>query len=239
MRDHPWHLKLPATEHFQWFKNLVDLHEITSSWLKEVHTAQPSYALTRGISPEVTQSLWMLNTLSKTKLENLLEESSPEDLLLRLEKTIWIVQGWTIDKLYSYSETAQDHLILDRLLEQTCWNLGRNCAQTRWHHLLMLQSQSQSHFTFRDIFLALYDSPMAGYPRKEGFLVKRATEKEILIELRSCPHQQEIPEIQSSADKMCQFHLAWMRGFAYAFDTQVHLEMNQTKPRCTQRWSIS
>lgn len=235
MRDHPWHLKLPAAEHFQWFKNLVDFHEITSSWLQELHTEQPSYSLTRGLIPEITENLWMLGTLSKTQLEDLLDESSPEDLLLRLEKTVWIVQGWTIEKLYSHSESSKDHLILDRILEQICWNLGRKCAQTRWHHLLTLQTS----FTFRDIFLALYDSPLAGFPRKEGFLVKRATEKEIVIELRSCPHQQEIPEIHSSADKMCQFHLAWMKGFIYTFNTRINLEMKQTKPRCTQHWSFS
>src|ERR1700744_252004 len=100
MRDYPWHLRLPTTQQYQWFKNLVDLHELTREWLKEIQTDRPAHLLTRGLSPEVSENLWMLDSLSQTEMERLLDDTSPDDTLSRLEHTVWAVQSWTLTHIY-------------------------------------------------------------------------------------------------------------------------------------------
>jgi len=231
MRENPWHLRLPSTEHYQWFKNLVDLHELTTDWLKEVQTDRPSHYLTRGLSPEVTENLWMLESLSKTEMERLLDDTQLDDMLGRLEQTVWAFQSWTLTNLYGRTTPSSTRNALDSLLEQCSWKLGRACVETRWPDLALKGKQD-----LRDILLALNDSPFAGYPQGDGFLVRRAIGSEIQIELRSCPHQIHYQEVKSVADRLCRLHSHWMRGFAYALNNRVSVEHVVQSPRCIQRW---
>jgi hypothetical protein len=233
MRDNPWHLQLPVAEHYQWFKNLVDLHEITTAWLKEIQSDHPPHTLTRGLSPDVTRNFWMLDSLSKIDLEHLVEDSSAEDMLSRLEQTVWIVQAWTLHDLKSRAPQGDEQTALESVLEQICWNLGRKCSETRWKSLPMLGNQS-----LKEILSSLYDSPFAGYPHQDGFLIKRATEEQILIELKCCPHQSPYAEIKNEVDSLCQFHTAWMRGYAFSLNNRIRVEKLSGKTRCVQKWTF-
>lgn len=230
MRDYPWHLRLPTTQHYQWFRNLVDLHELTLSWLKEMQNDRPSHLLTRGLNPEVFENLWMLDSLSETPIEKLLDDTSPDDMLSRLEHTIWAAQAWTLTHLYSKT-TPTNKGALESVLEQGSWKLGRACADKRWETLTQKGNQE-----LRDILLALHDSPFSAYPRGESFLVKRAVSSEIQIELRACPHHTHHTEAKPVADRLCRLHAQWMRGFAYGLNSRVSLEHVVQTPRCIQRW---
>ncbi len=230
MRENPWHLRIPTTEHFQWFSNLVELHEITTAWLQEVQTERPSYLLTRGLSPELTKNLWMLDHFSKNKLEDFLDDTTPEHLLSRLEHTLWAVQAWTLNHFYEHSE-AKHRNATETVLEQICWKQGRKCAETRWKLLT-----NQGNQDLRNILLAFKHSPFSGYPQGDSFLIKRATPAQIQIELRACPHQIQFTEVKPIANELCKLHSHWMRGFAYALNHRVNTEFEIQTPRCLQTW---
>lgn len=230
MRENPWHIRYPSTEHYQWFKNLVDLHELTTHWIKEVQADRPSYLLTRGLSKEVSQNLWMLDSLSETPLEKLLDDTLPKEMLGRLEHTIWAVQSWTLSNLQERT-TSSNRNSLDSLLEQVCWKLGKTSAETRWN-----QQCKKGNLPLREVMLSFNDSPLSGYPHSEGFLVRRAIQNEVQVELRFCPHQIPYPEVKAVADQLCHFHAQWMRGFAYALNHRTAVEHVVHSPRCFQRW---
>src|SRR5689334_6044414 len=125
MRANPWHLRLPNTEHYQWYKNLVELHELTESWLKEVQSDRPSYLLTRGLGPEITENLWMLESISKIEMRQLTDDTQIEDTLGRLERTIWAVQAWTLNALVGRVNLLSTKDALNSLLEQISWKMGK------------------------------------------------------------------------------------------------------------------
>jgi hypothetical protein len=230
MREYPWHLRLPTTEHYQRFKNLVQLHELTTGWLQEIQSDKPSYGLSRGYSKEVSENLWMLDSLSNIELDALLDDTSPSDTLNRLEHTIWAVQSWTVSSLNSRSN-APSQKSLESVLEQISWKQGKECCESRWKTLV-----ESGPLDPREILLALNDSPFSGYPHSNGFLIKRAISTEVQIELRTCPHQIQFQETRPVADRLCRFHAQWMRGFAYALNSQLSVEHVVKTPRCTQRW---
>ncbi len=232
MRENAWHVRLPKTEHLQWFKNLVDLHDLTTSWLKETQTERPSHLLTRGLHSEIGSNLWMLESLSTTRLENLLDETPVENLLTRLEKTIWVVQAWTLNSLRDRAQEKTLHA-LDSLLEQLCWKLGRKTAEIRWKKAL---SKNTPTLNLQEVLLALNDSPFSGYPHSSGFLVRRSISQELFIEMRACPHRLTIPEVQAVADRLCQLHTDWIRGFVYALNNRIYVESQTCNPRCQQHW---
>lgn len=227
MRESPWHLRLPSTEHFQWFKNLIDLHKLTLEWLKEAppEKKKPGHRWSPTLSREVSANLWILDSICETPLEQLLDDTSPQDMLGRLEYTIWAVQA------SSLSNTLQERT--DTALEQASWKLGKKCSEHRWNELT--QSGSQD---LRDVLLSLNDSPFVGYPRRDGFLVRRALANEIHVELRSCPHQIHYPEVKPAADRLCRLHTQWMSGFSNAINPRSQVELIIQAPRCIQRWHI-
>lgn len=235
MRENPWHLRLPNVEHYQWFKNLVDLHELTANWTKQLQMVRPSYALTRGLGNELSENIWLLDSISEKTLDQFLDDSFPTELLERLEEAIWTVQAWTVSSLYG--RTPQNNQeSLDRVLEQICWKLGKSCAESRWGELI----KRNVDLPLRDVLLAVNDSPLASYPHKQRYFIKRAIQKEIQIELFSCPHQSQYSEAKLEAKRLCHLHSHWLRGFVYALNHRIGIEHHiQTPYYCTQKWSLS
>src|SRR5687767_9404239 len=101
----PWHLRQPTIEHYKWFENLTELHQLTLSWLDDLNLDQKSFPhqLKRAMSPGVWQSFDILediNTVQVPKtLDDVLDQSSPEELLLRLQHIVWAIQGWSLKKI--------------------------------------------------------------------------------------------------------------------------------------------
>jgi hypothetical protein len=232
MRENPWHLRLPTTEHFQWFKNLVTLHELTLAWLQELRLDPSLEPYTRGLNPQVSENLWMLNQLSKKNMSDILDDTLPEDLLGRLEHCIWAVQASTLQILAGKNSENYSNPQKENSLEQISWKFGIAAVEARWPELVRKGCKD-----LRDILLAMNDSPFAGYPRGGGFLVRRAIQTEIQLELRACPHQSHYYEVKSVADHLCRLHAYWIRGFAHALNKKVQIEHVVQSPRCLQRWS--
>ncbi len=95
---HPgWNSRPITHKHRTWFKNLTEINEITSAWVSELKIERPSHSIARGLPREATQDLWMVDNLGADgTLESLLDDTATEDLLSRLERTVWSVQAWTL-----------------------------------------------------------------------------------------------------------------------------------------------
>jgi hypothetical protein len=233
MRENPWHLRLPTTEHYQWFKNLVSLHELTLAWLEELKLDPSLEPFTRGLNPAVSENFWMLHQLSSKKISDILDDTLPEDLLGRLEHCVWAVQASTLQILDTkFQKQQQNPSDTDTSLEQISWNLGATTAEKRWAELAHKGCPD-----LRDILLAINDSPFSGYPYGNSFLVRRAIPTDIQLELRSCPHQSHYYEVKHVQDHLCQLHAQWMKGFAHSLNKKVKIEHIVQSPRCLQRWS--
>ena len=229
----PWHQRSPVTEHYQWFRNLVELHELTKAWLTEVQIDRPSYFLTRGFSRRVGENLWMLESLSEKKMEDFLDDTHPNDMLARLDHAVWAVQAWTLTHFQIHCPPG-DRESLSSLFEQLSWKAGRKCAQTRWKNLI--STRPNPSLDLKTILLALHDSPFAGYPQKNPFLIQRALTQEITLELFCCPHQQKYHEVGVVADRLCELHWHWLRGYAYGLNSKTSGELKKSSPRCIQHW---
>ena len=229
-----WHIRQTSPEHDQWYQNLVALNELTTHWLMELQATRPSYVMTRGLSLKGFGNILILDSLHEKKLEDFLDDTQPEDMLGRLEETIWEVQSRTLATLLEKA-SASSHQALISHLEQVSWKQGRACAESRWKNLPALGLKSLG-----ETLLALHHSPLLGYPHRRGYLIKRAVDAEIEIELRSCPHQirSQYPEIEPIADPLCLLHFQWIRGYAYALNTRTHIEYLAGTPRCKLRWSL-
>lgn len=237
----PWHERLATHSHHRRFEYLVELHRLTETWLRELQVERPAHSLNRGLGPEVAGNLWMLENPSERGLNAILDDTSAEDVLSRLERTIWAAQAYTLGQLLDRTG-SQDRSVLDSILEQTSWKLGRAYAEKRWPHLSPDHRQN-----LRRLLLAYADTPFGAVPfgaAQEGksFLVLRATEQEAQIELHHCPHQSVFSEVKRIADELCTIHHHWTRGFAYGLHNrlQVHLEMSKEHTqRCGQRWTFA
>ena len=234
-REYPWHLRLPSTEHYQRFKNLVQIHQLTAEWLHEIRSHDdPTPPLSHSLNPVIStnlpenlkENLWMLDSLANSDLESLLDDTSPSETLDRLEQTLWAVQSLTVSTLNESS------------LEPISWKQGKECGESRWKALAQQGNQD-----LRDILLALNDSPFSGYPQGNGFLVRRALPIEIQIELMTCPHQNPFLATRLVADRLCRLHAQWIKGFAQALHSQIQIEhfipAAKNNLRCHQRWFLS
>lgn len=235
MRREPWHQRLPAAEHYQWFKNLVELHELTNSWLTEVKLEYSEHSMNRGFSKRVTENLWMLDSLEERRLEDFLDDTSPEDVLGRLEHAVWAAQAWTLTH-FQLQTADEDRKALDSLLEQLCWKAGRACAQKRWKTLI--PKEAEPGVDLRDLILAFQDSPCSGTPHREPFLIRRSVKEQVDLELLNCPHRMPFHEVSTLADRLCELHWHFLKGYAYALNSRTGTESKIEKPRCLHRWYL-
>jgi hypothetical protein len=242
MREQPWNTRRASTEHHQWYRNLADLHAITQSWMTELKSEQESHRIPRGASAEVADTLWMLEKLDEvTKmsagssgLEAMLDDTKPDDLLGRLERTVWAVQAWTLSSILERAKVSDRPAVLNQL-EQSSWRSGKDCANARWPSV-----PEAVRLDLRQILLAMRDSPLSGGARAAAPLIIRALPNELQLELLSCPHESRYPEVAEVADSLCALHTHWQRGYAFAFNPKVSIE--QTRPkgmRCQQRWVLA
>lgn len=256
-REHPWHSRIPSNQNQIWFRNLIDLHQLTLSWLKAVNREQPAHFIPRGVqpNPDVSSSLWMLDLLGSegldpsTELDNLMDDTSPEDVLARLDRTVWAVQSWTLNKLLRpakeseaqaprlsqvrSAELPRADLATMNALEQNSWKCGREVCAQRWPGL-----QEDVRVDLRGVLSAFRDTPLNRSGIREGFLVKRATERQVEIHLLHCPHQTPYEEVSPMADHLCALHAHWIRGYLYSINTKITVESDRRGERCEQRWSI-
>jgi hypothetical protein len=251
MREQPWHLRRPSLQHRRSFENLVVLHGMTEGWINELKQLQgpnrwegPSL-ITRGLSGDVAGNLWLLDALKDLGgFEGILDDTKPEDLLLRLQRTVWAAQAWTLRMLEERTNGNERQVLLS-VLQQSSWKYGRKMGETRWPHAVG-QGTEAWRFDLRAILLAAEDTAIAPYPNPEMFLIQRAVQSEASVELLACPHQSTYPEVLPQADLMCLLHSRLLQGYAYSINTNLVVETdlrdkgnNAKLPRCRLRWAFS
>jgi len=235
-REHPWHERTAGAKHHQWFSRLISLHELTQGWLRELQVERPQHLITRGLQPQISQNLWMLDFLSRPGggtpgMDSLLDDTSPEDILGRLEHTVWSVQAWTLMSCIERAP-ADTRQALESILEQSSWKLGRKHGELAWPSMPPHARQD-----LRALLLALSPFQVSG-SGGDDFLLKRSVQSEVQIELKACPHRSRYLETAPIADVLCRLHAQWMRGFVYALNSRVTVEhvVRKAPSRCLQRW---
>ncbi|OFZ21248.1 MAG: hypothetical protein A2X94_07250 [Bdellovibrionales bacterium GWB1_55_8] len=234
MREHPWHLPSITAKHYQQFRDLADLHDLTLSWLRELRMERESYFMPRGENRQIAEHLWMLAPLSDTRIDLLLDDSSPDELLSKLEYTVWTVQAWTLSNLLARTPEGPARASVESILDLTSWRQGRSVAEKRWKGLRIPPGRE-----FRGILLALADTPFGSTVNGEHVLIKRSVPDELEIEWLSCPHQKSFPDVLPVSDRLCHLHSHWVRGFIYALDSKVATSDRVPGTRCSQKWSNS
>lgn len=235
----PWIERQAFVHHEQWYRRLIGLHELTLAWLRELKIDRPSYFLDRvpegALSEGMKEMAGLLEGFAVSdsqgqSLTDLLDDTTPEDLLSRMERLIFTVQSATVSGILEKAE-------MRNVLEQAAWRSGRQYAQNAWQGVATLKSSD-----LRRLVRAYGRSPI--FPRlpKEPLLIQRALHQDVRLELRSCPHQSPYAEVRSTADSLCSMHQHWTRGFAYELNARIDVESGVTRgpepKRCTQRWSL-
>lgn len=215
----PWHVRRAGTEHLKWFQNLVDQHELTRSWIEDLKISRASNALTRGLSKEATENLWMLESLSDARLEEFLDDTSPDDLLGRLDHTVWAAQAATLQELFAKTTDPDALRALVSTLEQSSFKHGRRICETRWGSHPQL-----GNMPLPTVLAALWDSPFSGFPRKSGILNRRVTDQGFDVLWRASPYQSPYPEVRGIADHYCEILAQSVRGYVYVLNHHALLE---------------
>jgi hypothetical protein len=223
MRENPWHVRLPVSEHYQWFKLLILNHELTFSWIGEV--AQP-------LNPQ-------LGPLISRKLEDFLDDTSPTDTLRRLEASIWSNQVQILAACFK-KMMFSDEQFLDGLLSRASWHAGKEAAKVSWPGLTSLGDP----LDLKAVFHAIYDTPFSGYPELDAFLIRRSLASEVQIELRKCPHHSKMTRnsirddsiaIEPIIDRLCRYRTQWLRGYVETLNSRVSLEYSQENHKDRQQ----
>ena len=155
------------------------------------------------------------------KIEKIFLSRPINTRLHELEREIWILQSEIAEKSPK-----------EKLLEQI-YQEGEVFFRKRWEGLntqKILQLED-----IREMLFALQDSPFAGYPHKESFFVQRATQKELQLHRRICPHGN--PYLKNPS-LLCKLQGNWMLGFMKAMNPSIKLHQEEKKPFCEQIWSL-
>ena len=244
----PWNQRKALLTHHRWFRNLVDFHQMTRGWIEEATSEKEAHELERAPAPQMVGTLKLLDALPNARLDTLLDDTDPTDLLSRLEYSVWAVHAWTYTSLAGQVSGAEKEK-LNSVLEQAVWKQGRAAAEKRWHNA---EKQTQRNFNedLRSLFLTLIDSPVASNLGEDAFLLRRGLHRELEFEFRACPHHSRYPEVTPVADELCFFHSAWIRGYIYGLNHQVQVEYvpqdlaraSEKKltsaGRCSQIWKL-
>jgi hypothetical protein len=221
MREYPWHERVASAKHYFWHSNIIERYSLTTLWLQELKLQQDK-------APLLVEALVDTATDSFFNLDTLLDDTTPDDLLARLEETVAASQNATIITLLKTTPTAEHKELLGRL-EFLSEQAGKECALKRWPQL-----PKETSNKLREILNAFQDSPFAWRNNKSRLLVTRATDNELCLEFLSCPHNTASPE---AADILCSLETNWIRGFVTALNPHITLTANTAK-KCRQRWSF-
>ena len=193
---------------------------------------RPGYFLKRGPGYEITADLRLLDSLARSSLSDLIDDTSAEDILWRLENSVWVVQGYTLLNLIGRT-TPEDKAALHTMLEQISWKTGRELAEKYSKQIPIMW-----HEDLRALLPILQDKYLAENGCMNPLLVSRATGCELQLELLTCPHRSKYEEIRLIADELCNLHAHRLRGCAYFFDSRILMEVVRGERYCVQRFRL-
>ena len=244
MREQPWHKRQASAGHFETYKNLMDIHAMTVDWLRELKIERPSHSLSPAVGDQVKSQIQgiehAVNVAFRAQenigLDDLLDDTDPSDLLLRLKQGIFTLQAWTLRSCNLADELT--------LLEQSSWRAGRECAQKRWpsHQDRQKSTQSETIFGLAALFQS---SPIGDSREAPPFLNLRMTETEAILEWLRCPHQSELIEVKLVSDPLCRLQSHWIRGFLYQLNSRLKMDYYPAKAaesdtgHCRLHWHLA
>lgn len=237
MREQPWDQRIATHYHYHWYENLLDLHQLTSAWLKDLDLERPSWFTGPHVSPRIRDTIGRFEKAAGPEhkiesLETLLDDTLPEDLLGRFNETVETVQAWVLQSSLDQATSTNKDFLLSRM-GQASWRAGRECSIKRWK-----EPSRQGMDDLRGVLASFKTSPILGFPSEDGLLVCRATSSEIILELRACPHQSSNPAVHRVADELCQLQSHWIRGFVYPLNSKICVDHSRTGNICSQRWYL-
>lgn len=236
-RDYPWHTRLATHEHGRWFSRLAMIHELTHLWITELKMDKKP-DISRGLSPSIVENLWMLDSLENSEVDAFLDDTHPEDVLGRLENTVWAAQAYTVRKFFENASSSEQPALMN-VLEQTAWRFGRKIGETRWATSV---GQTIPADDLRVQTFACADIPfLQKGPQHETILTRRAVRDEVQMEFLMCAHQIGYPDVAPEADRLCRLHAQWIRGFAYGMNHRISVETfhkGGSNARCGQIWTL-
>lgn len=235
----PWHLQTPKHEHYQWFANLLDLHEITLSWLINFDLDPYTFpqSLKKSMSPGSWKQFDALEELQRnpemSRLPELIDTHEPQQFLQRLEHTVWALQAWTLKKIFSNGSKAEKSVLKNKL-SHLSWKEGRTCFEKRWSSLVTEERSNLS-----SLLECFNHSPLSSSQNPVPFFVKRLTQSEAKITLTCAPFIVPYPEVESVYEDLCTLYCDWMRGFIYEANTLIHIQTEKDENQnYNQTWKF-
>lgn len=158
------------------------------------------------------------------------DDTWPEDVLLRLDRTIRSVQLRELTERLSEKNAK---------LDDASYLAGQESASQRW-----MQSDpnegSIAPADKRALILALYHTPLAGFDGPSAFLIRRSLVTEVSVELLRCPHRlTEKPGQGASSDtlnELCSQQFQWLRGYFGFLNPALSLVLSRPRGRCVVSW---
>jgi hypothetical protein len=228
MREHPWNVRRVTHRHLHDHRNLLDLHFLTHAWTSAAQTGDTA-SLSNPFDKEPT----------------LEDDTSPEDVLLRLEQAVLATQFEALSNRLKAKPTRREAAALEpsatlSALDELSLQAGRECAERRWpkdaEELTPLAPMTPGDR--RKLLAALYHSPLAGRWGPDAFLVRRALISEVSVELLNCPHckSSEGRADAATVAALCQQQFHWLRGYLGHLNPAITPQIERQGGRCVVRW---
>ncbi len=219
MREHPWSMRRVTQQHLHDQRNLLDLMALTQAW--QSAPRGPVAVVKADESTEATAR----RTDPSEKAFELEDDTTPSDVLARMEAEVWISQIRALSGKTSGK------------LDEASFEAGAKCAGSRWPTPRDRTRGAASDK--RALFLALCHSPLAAGLGSRAFLIRRSLPQEISIELLQCPHRRLKEGEDAPADviaELCRQHFNWMRGYLHSLNPGAHPVLTRPASRCQVSW---
>lgn len=226
MNENPWNLRRPNLDHFREFRQLLDLQDLTRTWLAALERELPG--LPKALSTDLNlaallESISILDRVagesfdsdSSRELDDYLDDQLPSELLASLERKVWAVHAWTLIKI-GEEESTENRDVLSAILRQSSWGAGREASRKRWEIF-----PDEWSGDLRALFTAAMDSPFLKPFPTPSFVVKRSLPDEIELLLLRNPYLSEFQEVLDVAPKLLPLHEEWLRGFLFHLNSKI------------------
>jgi hypothetical protein len=231
-----WNTRNPKLEDERRYQRLVEIHQLTQTWLTELEpktsaTAEKSHRLERFV-----QNLWLLEKVRldqlPPQLDSVIDATTVPEFLGHLEEDIWLVQMAVLDNAL---KNTSDPAGLINLLEQTSWQYGKTIAEKYWPAFEENQKKL-NEWNAASFFKALNASPLSGV---NHFLAERQTQNEFSFFWIKSPLAKPSLNLNSNVLVLCQLYHQFLRGFFYGLARSVVVEVTPTSLGSQKTWRIN
>jgi hypothetical protein len=236
-----WNTRAPKLEDERRYQHLIEIHQLTQTWLNELAPKSPaaateSHRLERFIPPNLVQNLWLLEKVRldqlAPQLESVIDATTVTEFLSHLEEDIWLVQMAVIDNAL---KNTSDPAGLTNLLEQTSWQYGKTIAEKNWPFFEANQKKLEE-WNAISFFKALHASPLAG---AHDFLIERQIPLECSFFWVKSPLARPSLKLNPQVFVLCQLYHQFLRGFFYGLSRSLTVEVTPTSLGNQKTWRIN